>query len=87
MFIRRISKLRPAIARSDRLISFRFSLLLCADYTEICTGHNSLIEKNGKIYMIYHGRGKASTLKNDDRTARICELLVGDERKPTIQRK
>ena len=79
--------MRSAIARSDRLISFCFSPLLCADDTEICTGHNSLIEKNGKIYMIYHGRDKDSTLKNDDRTARICELLVGDEGKPTIQRK
>lgn len=64
-----------------------FSPLLCADDTEICTGHNSLIEENGKIYMIYHGRDKDSTLKNDDRTARICELSVGDEGKLTIQRK
>lgn len=80
-------KLRSAIARSYRSTSFCFSPLLCADETEICTGHNSLIEENGKIYMIYHGRDKSSTLKNDDRTAKICELSVGDKGELTIQRK
>ena len=65
----------------------RFSPLLCADDTEICTGHNSLIEENGKIYMIYHGRDKNSMLKNDDRTARICEVFVGDEGELAIKRK
>ena len=64
----------------------KFEPLLCADDTEICTGHNSVIEENGKIYLVYHGRDKNSALTSDDRTARICELLIGDDGKLRIKR-
>ncbi len=53
-----------------------FSPLLSSDENEISTGHCSMIEDNGKLYLVYHGRDKNSDLSKDDRTARICELEV-----------
>lgn len=52
--------------------------LLCGDSTEISTGHNSMIEVDGELYIVYHGRDFESNLSCDDRTARICKLVVND---------
>ena len=54
----------------------RYSPLLCADDTEISTGHCSMIEEDGELYLIYHGREKNFDLSSEDRTARICRLVI-----------
>lgn len=56
----------------------KFDPLLCSDDTEVSTGHNSMIEVDGQLYLVYHGRDVTSDLKNDDRTARICKLVATD---------
>lgn len=53
-----------------------YAPLLCGNGEEISTGHNSMIEKDGKMYLVYHGRDADSDLSCDDRTARICELAA-----------
>lgn len=42
------------------------------------TGHNSVIKDNGVWYAVYHGRDLVpdKRLTGDDRTARICKLVV-----------
>ena len=57
---------------------YRFDPLLCSDDTKVSTGHNSMIEVDGQLYLVYHGRDVTSDLKNDDRTARICKLVATD---------
>ena len=57
---------------------YRFDPLLCSDDTEVSTGHNSMTEVDGQLYLVYHGRDVTSDLKNDDRTARICKLVATD---------
>jgi hypothetical protein len=44
------------------------------------TGHNSVLEEDGRYYVFYHGRD-INTRKEgmDVRTARICELDINDE--------
>ena len=59
-----------------------FKPLLTGDETETSTGHNSLIKVNGEYYIVYHGRDINSSysddLKRDDRTARVCRLIVAN---------
>lgn len=52
--------------------------LLCSDGDEISVGHNSLIEVDGELYIVYHGRDVSSDLSVDDRTARICKLIANN---------
>lgn len=54
----------------------KFDPLLCSDDKEISTGHNSLIECDGQLYVVYHGRDAFSDCHKDDRTARVCKLLA-----------
>ena len=45
------------------------------------TGHNSVIRRNGKWWIIYHGRdivGSAGDEYVEARTARVCKLHVKD---------
>lgn len=54
----------------------KYDPLLASDGEEISTGHNSLIEVDGQLYIVYHGRDAASDCHIDDRTARICKLIA-----------
>lgn len=56
--------------------AYKYCPLLSADETEISTGHNSLIEVDGQLYLVYHGRDITSDLSKDDRTARVCKLFA-----------
>jgi beta-xylosidase len=51
------------------------------------TGHNSVLEDNGKFYIIYHGRDYDVNIDAEDiRTARICEIDVNNEKLTVIKR-
>lgn len=54
-----------------------YAPLICRNSEEGGTGHNSVIEENGKYYIVYHARDLSfdHTLP-DCRTARICPLTV-----------
>ena len=61
--------------------------LLRKNEVEEGTGHNSLLEENGKYYLFYHGRDlNIEKSKKDKRTARICELKVDGEKVEVINR-
>ena len=51
------------------------------------TGHNSVLEEDGRYYVFYHGRD-INTRKEgmDVRTARICELEINEEKINVINR-
>ena len=49
----------------------------CRNGEEEGTGHNSVIEEDGKFYVVYHARDlSADKSAPDCRTARICPLDV-----------
>ncbi len=53
------------------------------------TGHNSLIEKDGELYIVYHARDKGvcHLLGRDDREMRADKVIVnGDELTVTIEK-
>ena len=56
--------------------------LINKNHFEAGTGHNSVIKENGVWYAIYHGRDlvKDERLTGDDRTARICKLVLDGEK-------
>lgn len=56
-----------------------FLPLLTGNSLETSVGHNSMIELGGNYYLVYHGRDAASEtseFSTDNRTARICRLIV-----------
>lgn len=54
-----------------------YAPLLCRNGEEEGTGHNSIIEENGKYYLVYHARDISADRSGPDcRTARICRLCV-----------
>lgn len=54
-----------------------YAPLLCRNGEEEGTGHNSVIEEDGKLYLVYHARDAARTrTEGDCRTARICPLVA-----------
>ena len=54
-----------------------YAPLVCRNEKEEGTGHNSLIEEDGKYYLVYHARDySADKSLPDCRTARICPLIV-----------
>lgn len=55
--------------------------LLCENEFETSTGHNSVIEVDGQMYIIYHGRNKdEKDFVGETRTMRIRKLLIDNER-------
>lgn len=50
-------------------------LIKSNDY-EYGTGHNSVIDVDGQLYVVYHGRDEVKTSHMDTRTARICKLFA-----------
>lgn len=56
-----------------------YSPLICKNDKEEGTGHNSLLEDNGKYYVFYHARDWGKACDMDVRTARICEVLPKKE--------
>ncbi|MBE6732220.1 MAG: hypothetical protein E7564_11085 [Ruminococcaceae bacterium] len=70
---------------SDELISLDFtkftdnglfSPVLIKDNIEEGTGHHSVIKYKGEYYCIYHARDINPETDFNDRTARICKLIV-----------
>ena len=54
-----------------------YAPLICRNGEEEGTGHNSVIEEDGKFYVVYHARDlSADKSAPDCRTARICPLDV-----------
>lgn len=54
-----------------------YAPLVCRNAYEEGTGHNSVIEENGKLYLVYHARDYAADKTLPDcRTARICPLIA-----------
>lgn len=54
---------------------------------EAGTGHNSVIKVDGSWYAVYHGRDLVADkrLTGDDRTARICKLILDGEKLTAIR--
>ena len=48
--------------------------LLAKNEFEEGTGHNSILEENGKYYLFYHGRDYSDEKNGERRTARYCEI-------------
>ena len=42
------------------------------------TGHNSILEEDGRYYLYYHGRDPGTPDGQETRTCRVCELLAQD---------
>lgn len=57
--------------------SGEFAPLVAENEFETSTGHNSVIEVDGQLYMVYHGRDKTV---GAERTARICKLYAENGR-------
>ena len=54
-----------------------YAPLLCKNDKEEGTGHNSVLEENGKYYVVYHARDIGDKDRPvDARTARVCEMHV-----------
>ena len=54
-----------------------YAPLVCRNGEEEGTGHNSVIEEDGKYYIVYHARDLSSDRSLPDcRTARICPLTI-----------
>lgn len=54
-----------------------YAPLICRNEVEEGTGHNSVIEEDGKLYIVYHARDYSADLSLPDcRTARICPLIA-----------
>lgn len=56
-----------------------YAPLIAENAEETSTGHNSVIELDGKLYVVYHGRDRAADITAVPRTARICELTVNGD--------
>lgn len=53
----------------------KYDPLIAQNGEETSTGHNSVIECDGKIYAVYHGRDIAENAEVMPRTARICQII------------
>ncbi len=54
-----------------------YAPLLCRNEAEEGTGHNSVLEEDGKLWLVYHARDySADKSLPDSRTARICPLFA-----------
>lgn len=61
--------------------------LVARDDREEGTGHNSILEENGHLYLFYHGRDWGTRGTADDvRTARLCEIAARDGRLEVLRR-
>lgn len=65
-----------------------YSPLICKNSFEAGTGHNSVIKIDGEYYAIYHGRDKEKDVRlvGDDRTARICKLVLDGKKMVALQK-
>ena len=53
-----------------------YAPLLCKNGEEAGTGHNSVLEDNGKYYIVYHARDIDADEKHETRTARYCRMVA-----------
>lgn len=53
-----------------------YAPLLSRNAQEEGTGHNSVIEEDGTLYLVYHARDVGAKRAGDCRTARICPLIA-----------
>ena len=60
----------------------KFKPILIKNEWESGTGHHSVIKENGEYYAIYHGWDGVGSVSSDglkdDRTSRICRMIVKD---------
>lgn len=65
-----------------------YAPLIARNDFEEGTGHNSVIKYKGEYYVVYHGRDKGVTEADgeDNRTARICKLIVDKEKLTAIRK-
>lgn len=81
-----------AVAKSDEknLLKIHFTKypdahtyhpLLAKNEREAGTGHNSVLQENGRYYVFYHGRDRdvPANVEEETRTARMCELFLHNE--------
>ena len=54
--------------------------LLCRNGEESGTGHNSVLEEDGKYYIVYHGRDSDPAVGGERRAARIREMYADGEK-------
>ena len=64
-----------------------YAPLIAKNDFEAGTGHNSVIKVDGEYYCIYHGRDipPDPRIVGDNRTARICKLLVNGDRLSAVR--
>ncbi len=55
-----------------------YAPVIAKNQSETSTGHNSVIKIDGKYYCMYHGRELTDDPKKENRTARVCELIVNN---------
>ncbi len=55
-----------------------YAPLLCKNASENGTGHNSILEEDGRYFLFYHGRDGGENGERENRTARICEISAED---------
>lgn len=66
---------------------YTYAPLIRKNEFEEGTGHNSMIEKDGKIYIIYHGRDlKRIENGRDQRTARYAEAIIKNHQMIIVKR-
>ena len=53
-----------------------YAPLIRSNEYEFGTGHNSVIDVDGQLYVVYHGRDGITPSPQDNRTARICKLFA-----------
>lgn len=62
-----------------------YAPLIAKNDTEEGTGHNSILEDGGKLYLFYHGRDYGND-RGDRRTARVCEIAAENGKLLVIKR-
>lgn len=53
-----------------------YAPLLCTNREEEGTGHNSVLDENGKYYIVYHARDLHTDVMTEHRTARYRQMLA-----------
>lgn len=54
----------------------KYAPLIAANASETSTGHNTVIECDGQLYVIYHGRAYSDNVEDEPRTAHACKLFA-----------
>ena len=60
--------------------------LLSRNAAESGTGHNSILEEDGRYYLYYHGRDNGASETQECRTGRVCEVRAEGGRLSVLAR-